>query len=252
MPAVSLITGARWAIYRPRRLLRYFGGNWLGFRARRRLYRGGGGGPNGCGRDGSGRDRSGRSRSGRSRAGGAGATAWVTGGAGFNALATWAKFQRRAKELRTISANGAGMRLIWASVAESPFLWVKAWKSVAPMPATSSAWPAAESLQAIAAQLYRLLRGNHAGRFHVAVRHALFVNGSERAHHGFGHFAALFRGEGLTLQHIRETLLDVLHDGVHKQGVVEVDLANFEDGDQIRDGSGSARPEAGDHIIRIR
>ena len=184
--------------------------------------------------------------------GGGGGTAWVTGGAGFNAFATWAKFQRRAKELRTISANGAGIRLICASVAESPFLWVNAWKSVAPMPATSSAWPAVESLQAIAAQLYRLLGRQHAGRFHVAVRHALLVNGSERPHHGFGYFATLFRGEGLTLQHIRETLLDVLHDGIHKQGVVEVDLANFEDGDQIRVIHVLRGLKAGNDLIRIR
>ena len=41
-----------------------------------------------------------------------------------------------------ISANGAGMRLICASVAVRALRWVKAWKRVVPMPATSSACPA--------------------------------------------------------------------------------------------------------------
>jgi hypothetical protein len=68
----------------------------------------------------------------------------ATGKTGFKALLICARFQRRAKELRMISANGAGMRLICASVAVSPFRWVKAWKRVVPIAATSSPWPAAD------------------------------------------------------------------------------------------------------------
>src|ERR1700733_5063102 len=73
---------------------------------------------------------------------GAGGAAWAAGWPGFKALAIWASVQRRAKEFRIISANGAGMRLICASVAVSAFRWVKAWKRVVPMQATSSACPA--------------------------------------------------------------------------------------------------------------
>jgi hypothetical protein len=57
---------------------------------------------------------------------GAGGGTLATGRTGFNALLTWANVHRRANELRMISANGAGIRLICASVAVSPFRWVNA------------------------------------------------------------------------------------------------------------------------------
>ena len=50
----------------------------------------------------------------------------ATGRTGFKALLICASVQRRPKELRIISANGAGMRLICASVALSALRCVNA------------------------------------------------------------------------------------------------------------------------------
>ncbi len=102
------------------------------------------------------------------------------------------------------------------------------------MPATSSAWPAVCSVQAITAQLYRLFGGQYAGRFHMAVRHALLMDRRERTHQGFGHFPAFLRREGLALQNVGEALLDVLHDGINHQGVVDPDLPDLGNGHQVR------------------
>jgi hypothetical protein len=69
-------------------------------------------------------------------------------------------------------------------------------------------------VQAIAAQLYRFLGGQHAGGFNPAVRHSILMDSCESAHQGFGDFAALVRAQGLALQHIGKALLDGFHERI--------------------------------------
>ena len=78
------------------------------------------------------------------------------------------------------------------------------------------------------------------------------MNGGERPDHRLSHLAPFLRGEGLTLQHIGQTLLDRLHDGVDDQGIVEMGLANFGNADQVGIVQVLRGAEARNDFIRIR
>ena len=93
--------------------------------------------------------------------------------------------------------------------------------------------PRRAGLQAIAAQFYGLFGRQHAGRLHMAMRHAFLVNRGERPHQGLCHLAPFVCRQRLHLQHIRETLLNVFHDGINQGGVVDLHLANVENADQV-------------------
>jgi hypothetical protein len=107
-------------------------------------------------------------------------------------------------------------------------------------------------VQAIAAQLDRLLGGQHAGSFHAAMRHTFLMDSREPAHQGFGDLAALVRGQRLTLQHIGKALLDGLHERVDHQGVVDPHLPDFGNADQVGMVELLRSFQAGDDLIRVR
>ena len=111
--------------------------------------------------------------------------------------------------------------------------------------------PRRAEVQTVAAQLYRLFGCQHAGSFHVTVRHATLMNRSERANQGFGYLAAFLRREGLTLQHVGQTLLNVLHDRINYLGVVEPVLPDLCDGDQVGLLQVLRRLQAGDDLVYI-
>jgi hypothetical protein len=106
-------------------------------------------------------------------------------------------------------------------------------------------------VQAIAAQLYGFLGGQHAGRFYAAMRHTLLMDRREAAHQGFGDFPALVCGQGLPLQHIGKALLNGLHERIDHQGVIHPHLPNLGNADQVGMIEVLRSFQAGDDLIRV-